>query len=371
MNKKKIVLASILKPVNDARMYEKFGISLSRDPDHEIHIAGYSIQPAPQALPANLYLHPLFSFPRISLARVLAPLKFFKFILKVKPQVIIVTTFELLIVTCIYKILFGTKLFYDIQENYYRNIAYTSTYPPVIRTILAAYTRTIEYMSRPFVSGYLLAERNYEKEFSFSKGKSLLIENKALKPAATPVRERPSVEAIRLLYSGTISEGNGIIEAIELAEKLFRTDKSIKLTIIGYSSIFQTYIKVNHLIKDKPYIKMIGGDNLVPHSEILKEIQKANFGLVCYRPHPSTENCLPTKIFEYHAHLLPMIVQNNPVWKQACETYSSAIFIDYLQFDPQQLLLQMRQTRFYPNGVDEDVFWESEEEKVLSFIIEH
>jgi hypothetical protein len=31
----------------------------------------------------------------------------------------------------------------------------------------------------------------------------------------------------------------------------------------------------------------------------------------------------------------------------------------------------MKQTRFYPNGVDEDVFWESEEEKLFSLIIGH
>jgi glycosyltransferase involved in cell wall biosynthesis len=373
VNKKKIVLASILKPVNDARMYEKFGISLSRHPDHEIHIAGFSSKSSVEFIPSNLILHPLFFFPRISLGRILAPLRFLKFILKVKPDVIIVTTFEILIVTCIYRILFGTKIYYDIQENYYRNISKTNTYPSIIRNILAFYTRTIEYLSRPFVSGYILAERNYEKEFSFSKGKSIIIENKARKPSGPTIRKNILAKAdgtINLLYSGTISEGNGVIEAIELAEKLFKIDKRIRLTIIGYSSLFQTFIKINSLIRNKEYIKLIGGDELVPHSRILEEIQKADVGLVCYRPNKSTENCIPTKLFEYQAYLLPMIVQYNPVWENACKHYAGALFIDYLQFDPNQLLLQMNQTQFYPTGVDEKLYWESEEGKLFELIAE-
>jgi glycosyltransferase involved in cell wall biosynthesis len=365
MNKKKIVLASVLKPVNDARMYEKFGISLSQCRELEIHIAGFTVKTNPEAQPSNLYLHPLFSFPRISWARIWAPFKFFKFILKVKPEVIIVTTFELLIVASLNKILFGTKIYYDVQENYYRNIGCTPTYPPVLRKVLALYCRGIEFFSRPFITKYILAERNYEKEFSFSKGKSIIIENKARKPEGTVIRENQNDGYMDLLYSGTISEGNGIIEAIELAEKLHKIDKTIRLTIIGYSSIFQTYIKVNHLIRNKEYIKLIGGDDLVPHPEILQAIRRCDFGLVCYRPNPSTENCIPTKLFEYQAYLLPMIVQENPVWKKACLANDSALFIDYLQFDPHLLLQQMKQTRFYPNGVDESLFWGSEERKLM------
>jgi glycosyltransferase involved in cell wall biosynthesis len=371
MNKKKIVLASILKPVNDARMYEKFGISLSHSRDLEIHIVGFAVKPVPEMLPANLFLHPLFSFPRISLARVFAPFRFFQFLLKVKPDVVIVTTVELLIVTLLNKILFGTKIYYDVQENYYRNIACTNTFPPVIRNILAIYARTIEVLSRPFISKYILAERNYEKEFSFSAGKSIIIENKARKPELTFIKDLNQEGFIHLLFSGTLSEGNGVIEAIELAEKLYKIDKRIRLTIIGYSPIFQTYIKINHLIKNKEYIQLIGGDNLVPHSDILKQIDRSDFGLVCYRPNKSTENCIPTKLFEYHAHLLPMIVQENPVWKEACKPYSSALFIDYLQFEARVLLQKMKEEAFYPHGVDHDLFWESEEKKLFSLIIEH
>jgi hypothetical protein len=368
MNKKKIVLASILKPVNDARMYEKFGISLSQSRELEIHIAGFRVKSGMEQIPQNVFLHPLFSFSRISWGRVLAPFKFFKFVLKVKPEVIIVSTFELLIVTILYKILFGTKIYYEVQENYYRNISCTTTFPPVLRNVLAIYSRSIELLSRPFVSCYLLAERNYEKEFSFSKGKSLIIENKARKPESSYIKGNLNTGQLNLLYSGTISEGNGIIEAIELAEKLYKIDKTITLSIIGYSSIFQTYIKVNHLIKDKAYIKLIGGDDLVPHSDILKEISRADFGLVCYRPNKSTENCIPTKIFEYQAHLLPMIVQDNPVWKEACQSTNSAIFIDYLLFDPARLLQEMKQTKFYPHGIPDSLFWESEEAKLLQLI---
>jgi len=41
MKKQRIVLASVLKPVDDTRMFEKIGKSLSRNPDYEIFIIRY------------------------------------------------------------------------------------------------------------------------------------------------------------------------------------------------------------------------------------------------------------------------------------------------------------------------------------------
>jgi hypothetical protein len=62
---------------------------------------------------------------------------------------------------------------YDLQENYYQNIRYTDTYPPVIRHLLASTVRSVERISAPLVDHFLLAEKstgtNYHSSANASK----------------------------------------------------------------------------------------------------------------------------------------------------------------------------------------------------------
>jgi glycosyltransferase involved in cell wall biosynthesis len=358
-------------------MYEKFGISISGMEKVEVHIAGFKAgsgkwEVGSQNNEEHIIFHPIYSFPRLSFSRLLAPCKLFRLLLKVKPQIIIVTTFELLQVSILYKILFGGVLLYDIQENYYRNILFNKTYPPVIRHILAYYSRLIEYSTKPFISHYILAERNYEKEFSFSKGNSLILENKYRKLKSEPevIKRKKSSHgtAIRLLYSGTISEEYGIFEAIDLAGKLYEINQNITLVIIGYCSNLQILDKLLNAIKNKKYISLTGGGSLVSHRLIIEEISRADFGLLSYQPNPSTENCVPTRLFEYQAHSLPMIIQENKLWKEICEPDHSAIFINYKEFDPKRLYEQMLSQCFYPNGNGSESLWIEEETKLRKLL---
>src|SRR5690349_5311773 len=163
MDKTRILLASLLKPVNEPRMYEKIGKSLTKLPEVDVHICGYH---ATSVLPnsANLFLHPLFSFKRLSIGRLLAQFKYFRFLFQLKPGVVIVATHELLLVTIIYKLISGCKVLYDVQENYYRNLKYQQNYPPGVKTILANLVRAFEIVTAPFVDHFLAAEENYAQE---------------------------------------------------------------------------------------------------------------------------------------------------------------------------------------------------------------
>jgi hypothetical protein len=68
MKKQRIVLASVLKPVDDTRMFEKLGKSLSDNPNYEIFILGYPSK-QPPTNPKIIFLpHP--NFVRLSMKRV-------------------------------------------------------------------------------------------------------------------------------------------------------------------------------------------------------------------------------------------------------------------------------------------------------------
>ncbi|HEY5825655.1 MAG TPA: glycosyltransferase, partial [Cyclobacteriaceae bacterium] len=89
---KRIVLASILKPVNDTRMFEKLAVSLADSGAFEVTIIGYpSIQ---KVVHPNIHFIAHKIFKRISIGRLFAPVKVLKETLQVKPEVIIINTHE-------------------------------------------------------------------------------------------------------------------------------------------------------------------------------------------------------------------------------------------------------------------------------------
>ena len=91
---KRIVIASVLKPVDDTRMSEKIGCSLA-EAGHEVHICGFSTLAKNQS---KAFWHPLSHFSRISLQRLMAPFVLYRKIKELKPELLIITTHALLTV---------------------------------------------------------------------------------------------------------------------------------------------------------------------------------------------------------------------------------------------------------------------------------
>ncbi|GAL86808.1 hypothetical protein MYP_4038 [Sporocytophaga myxococcoides] len=351
-------------------MYEKFAKSLLKLNDVEIHIAGFSPTKDSKA-EDKIFFHTLFSESRLHISRIGAQLKLFRLLLKVKPQLMIITTYEILIVSIIYKLFSGTVLIYDIQENYYRNIRFTPTFPPFIRNIIASGVRFIEMLTRPLIDFYLLAERNYESEFSFSKNKSCIIENKFKNEGISPVlkqelRINPK-SGIRFLYSGTIAEVYGIFKTIELIIKLHELNSNITLTIIGYSPKKETLKVVKSEIRNYPFIHLLGGDTPVAHSDILNEIHNSDIGILSYLPNKSTENCIPTKLYEYLSLYLPMIIPPNPIWTSITSPYNASVTFDFNNSKPEELLENLSQHIFFTSK-PEHTSWDSEEIKLLQIV---
>ncbi len=368
MTKTKLLIASTLKPIDDSRMYEKFGVSLAKTNEYEVNIIGFASK---NTLTHNsIQFYPHGPFGRMSIDRIASPLKILKTYIKVKPKIIICNTHELLIVTSLYKIIFGGKIIYDIRENYAKNIRNTNVFSPLLRPLLAAYVRMKEILSKPFFDGFILAERVYSKQLSFvPTRKSIVIENKFMPVEATENAPRLSSENTVLLYSGTISASNGVFDAIEVTDQLHRVDPSIKLRIIGYCALKKDLRELQEAIKEKDYIELIGGDFLVPHQEIIKEIKKADFGFVLKKPNNGiNDDKILTRLFEYSANKLPMLLLNNPTWIKFCDEFNAAIPINPNHFDPNETLALMKNTSFYTQGDTKSSLWESEESKLLDFM---
>lgn len=303
--KKRVVLASVLKPVSDTRMLEKIGPALVSE-GFDVYIIGYPSSGTFDV--AGITVLPLAQFHRTSFRRLLMPWVIFKKINQIKPEIIIINTPELMLVAVLNKILTGRKIIYDVLENYYRTIRYTQTYPPGLRFLVASIVRFTEIIFSPLIDRFLLAEKGYKHELKFARN-AVILENKLPEKIAERLRLNHS-SYHNLLFSGTLAPTTGVFEAIKIGKELHAINPQYNLTIIGYAAMPEVLIKIRKEIADAPYITLTGGDQLVPHEDILHEISKAGIGIIIYPPNPGTESSIPTKLYEYLALKLPVIISH-------------------------------------------------------------
>jgi hypothetical protein len=380
IKKSRIVIASVLKPVDDTRMFEKMAQSLSTHlrsrpasageaVNADIQVFGYPTTRMPQHLSDRITLRPSAAFPRLSFARLLMPWRLYRTLRHVRADLLIINTHELLPAALLLKARTGCRVVYDIRENYYRNILHTHTFGPGIRHVLALYVRLREKLAAPWIDHFLVAEKTYPEEMRFlPANRTTIVENKLKRPAALPgSRWKPGDATMRLLFSGTLAESTGVFQAVALATALHAQDTSMQLTLIGYCARPPELEQLQALIRDKPFITLIGGGHLVPHPAILDAISQAHFGIIAYPPNPSTHGAIPTKLYEYLGYGLPILLTDHPLWLALCAPSQAA-----LSFDPQRIdasgLLQAMKTRAFYTAPPQGIYWEDEEIRLTNVI---
>jgi glycosyltransferase involved in cell wall biosynthesis len=366
IKKRNIVIASVLKPVDDTRMFEKIGQSLADSGDNEIHIFGR--QSSREYHFPGIQLHPHRNFNRISVYRLTMTLRLLFKIIRLKPAVFIITTHELLLPGLFVKLLSGSRLVYDVQENYFRNILYMNSFPALLKPILAVYVRLKEICLAPFVNDFLLSESAYKDELPFLGSRVTVLENKVRKTACQVVRRKTRSNETMLLFSGTLAESTGVFTAIQLAHQLHAIDPGVHLTIIGYCSLEETLRHIRQAIAGVDFIKLIGGNHLIPHTEIMDAIHESDAGIVSYQPNKSTENKVPTKLYEYIGCQLPVLLVNYTPWVKICEPYPAAVVFNPGQIEAKRLYEELKTREFYTTPPKDEVYWESEAKKLVGVI---
>ena len=363
MSRIPVVIASLLKPVDDTRMYEKLGLSLAQTNKYEINIIGFFIKKI--NFHPGVRTFPIFNMPRSGISRIFQPLKFLILLLKVKPEVTIVSSPDLLLVTLFYSGITRTQFIYDIQENYLRNILFNSKLPWPVKFPAALLVRMLERIVHPFVDHYLVAEEAYFNEMPYLKKKGILLRNYYVPIYRGEIIRGNIGKRITILYTGTIAEAYGIFQVIQFIDRFHAFYQGIELRIAGYCPHRGTLEKLQEAISGKSYIYLTGGENLLPHEEILREIREADFGIVFYELNPAIRNCFPTRIYEYMANRLPILIQDHPRWTDLCIQHNACLVVDFEYPEIAQLLSRMRETKFYNHGVPETIFWKKEEPKLL------
>jgi glycosyltransferase involved in cell wall biosynthesis len=357
--KTKIVIASVLKPVDDVRNYEKIGCTLANQGEIDIVMLGTE---ANSTARKDISLMAWRTFNRLSFTRVYIQFAFIKRIFALRPSLVIVTTHELLFMAVLSKLLLGFKLVYDVQEDYYKNLTYQRFYPWYIRRPAAIIIRSIEWISRPFINHYLLAEEIYSKELKFTKGKSTVVDNKSL-----PITNSPSDEGFKIVFTGTITAYSNVLESVDIYSKIKNQFHKPSLVIIGYcpSKVYENCLI--KLAKNDQSISLQLSSKPVSHRAIIDQISTAHLGIIGYDSNPINEYKIPTKQYEYTAAKLPYIVRENTYWSELGTSWGGAIPVDF--DDPKPAKLAQLMDKIDRNLIQsEPAEWQNNESILIKFI---
>lgn len=360
-----IVIASVLNPVDDTRMFEKLGLTLADKIQLPVHIIGVASQHK-ESLRQNIFFHALPTLKRFSLKRLFRSLKIFWLIRKLNPTIIIISTHELLVPAIIFNMIHRCKIIYDVRENYYNNILYTAAFAKALRPIVATYVRMKEWCCSYFIDHFIFAERVYTSEIKFHHNRFTVLENKLKRPDFI-VKEKHDGRQITLLFTGTLSESTGIFEAISLAKKLHSLDHNILFKILGFAAQPSVLNRIQKEIVQHSFITLQGGDQLIPHQQILHAIAAADFGIIAYPKNKSTENKIPTKLFEYLGLRLPIILIDELNLHTYCLQYGACIAANPAGYDAGEILERMKSDNFYTSN-PKDVYWDAEEIKLEAIV---
>lgn len=362
VKKEVVVVASVLKPVDDTRMYEKMAQSLVRTGKFRVNILGFFSNT--HSTYRDIDFRPIFHFNRNHYRRLLANWFFFQALTKCKPDVIIVTTPELAPATLGYHLLHQkVKLFYDMVENYQLNLLHHHQNRTTLRKIMAKVITFWEKQLMRKSTTVLFAEKGYYQEKPcLSTFPTLLLENKVcftLNGSST--RQRIIQTNLSLVYTGTISLAYGIWDALRLVEQLRRIlNDKLTFHLIGHVTQSATYHELRHYVRKHSWIRADISQQPIPHQKLINAMQHADIGLVCHQPLPSIRNCFPTRIWEYMACGLPFIVQDHAPWVEYCQPWNCAIPLDFSQSEwpVTTIIKQIYQQDFYSNGIPESIYWD-------------
>lgn len=345
-------------------MFEKMGLSLSKSDEYDIHIFGQNIGNLPMVKNITFHIHKCP--PKLSLTRITTPIKILFNSIKVKPDILICNSIDLLLLMFLNKILFGTKLVYDIRENYNFNITHQSNYTGLKSSLIKSTIKLIESITGRFYDHFFLAEKSYQSEIQFTNpNQTTVLQNTFSNRLYENSKNHPSPSnKPYILYSGTIAEEYGIRDLIQWKKK---SKTSLKLIIAGFcaNKALLKWIR-NEIINHD--IQIIGGNHLIPHTDIINLIKHASLSVMPYQNNKSVVRCMPTKVFEYTFFKLPILASPYGIWTDFITNHSAGLTVDFNSYDDVDLKINQilnQETPLYYKTPTKNNSWESIEEKVF------
>lgn len=233
-----------------------------------------------------------------------------------KPEIVHFHDPELMIVAKIFGLL-GISVIFDVHEDVAKGILTKPWIPKTLRVPVAHIYSMIERLFSSSMA-LVMAEESYIVSYeSHGSKKKVVVENlPLLELTELAVAQNDKFSSPTVVYFGSVTVARGALRLIRVVSQLRLTRPDVKLVIIGPVS--------EEVSNSKYYIQAIKESWLVsygyiPQDQALKIVTRCHVGVAVLDPEPNYVKSYPTKIFEYMALGLPVIVSNFKLYKEVLD----------------------------------------------------
>ena len=222
-------------------------------------------------------------------------------------------------------LLFGKKIIYDAHEDVSSDIKLKQWIPIKMRFTLAHLVGLVETICGSIFFAVVAATPHIQKKFLMNNAKAICIHNYPLIGASGGVSGSKNLRNT-VCYVGALSKDRGLIEMVSA---LRGVDSSVCLEILGDchdEGLMGDLKEVStwRRVKYGGFKNRDAVENLLMHSFA---------GLAILHPTPTFVNALPTKIFEYMAAGIPVIVSSMPILRKIVEDSKCGLCVDPFNID--------------------------------------
>jgi glycosyltransferase involved in cell wall biosynthesis len=216
----------------------------------------------------------------------------------------------------------GARVVYDVHEDHPK----TQIYEPY-RFGKRTGFRLLEALARRACDGFVAATPAIAR--SLPPKRTVAVRNLPLLEEL-PAHPRPAENGrADVVYVGGLTYPRGLREMVEAARRLSYPEA--RLVLVGPFGAPE----IERAAPSLPGWERVEHVGQVEHREVWRRLAGARVGLVILHPEESYLESLPTKLFEYMAAGLPVIVSDFPFFRALLEPIGCALFVDPL--DPGQI----------------------------------
>jgi glycosyltransferase involved in cell wall biosynthesis len=222
----------------------------------------------------------------------------------------------------------GNRVVFDMHENLPAAIRTKPWVPRLLRGVMSMAMCLVErclLWHMPVV----FAEESYLKHYRYVR-RACVVQNMPLANRLLDIRE-PKNDQISVGYLGGVSADRGCLVTLQALALLKQRGRNVAWYCIGPMETGLreqvTAIVESHGLHD---IHMMGS---TPGKEALPLIARCHVGLALLSPCPNYIESFPTKMFEYMAMGLPVVVSDFPLYRRVIEQHQCGLCVN--PADPQ------------------------------------
>lgn len=211
----------------------------------------------------------------------------------------------------------GARIVYDVHEDHLGTLEY-APYRSGKRTGF----RLFEALARRACDGFVAATPTIAREFPPER--TVAVANYPL-PDEFPEAANGKATGADVVYVGGITHARGLVEMVAAAAHL--ADPHARLVLIGRFSPPELEQEAQSLPgwSRVEYLGWLG------RRGVGERLAAARAGLVVLHAERNYERSLPTKLFEYMAAGLPVVVSDFPFFRELLDSIGCAIYVDPLE----------------------------------------